>query len=80
MLTRMNRLWNVLRFRCLRVIIAGVGSLFVSAAALAQQAQAAPQPSLSKLPPVWLGLLVMFLMLVLVISVSLMPSKRGHQD
>jgi len=37
-------------------------------------------PKLAKAPPVWLGLLVMFALLVLVVGVSLMPSKRGHQD
>lgn len=37
-------------------------------------------PHLSKAPAVWLGLLVMFFLLVPVVFVSLMPSKRGHQD
>ena len=54
--------------------------LMFTAAAWAQNSQAAPQPTLQKSPPVWLGLLVIFIMLVLVISVSLMPSRRGHQD
>jgi hypothetical protein len=29
---------------------------------------------------VWLGFVVMFLLTALVVGVSLMPSKRGHQD
>lgn len=48
------------------------------AIALAQAA--APQPSLRKAPPVWVGLLIMFLLLAVVMAVSLMPSKRTHQD
>jgi len=42
--------------------------------------QAAPQPSLRKSPAAWLGMLVMFLLLAIVLGISLMPSKRGHQD
>lgn len=42
--------------------------------------QAAPQPTLRKSPAPWLGLLVMFLLLAIVLGISLMPSKRGHQD
>lgn len=41
---------------------------------------AAPQPSLRNAPPVWLGLLIMALLLAMVMAVSLLPSKRGHQD
>ena len=41
---------------------------------------AAPNPSLKKAPPAWLGMLVMFILLALVLGVSLLPSKRGHQD
>jgi len=42
--------------------------------------QAAPQPNVRKSPAPWLGMLVMFLLLAIVLGVSLMPSKRGHQD
>ncbi len=48
------------------------------AIALAQQAP--PAPSLRRSPPVWLGLLVMFVLLAAILSVSLLPSKRSHQD
>lgn len=44
------------------------------------QATAPPPPILKKSPPVWLGFLVMALLLVIVLLVSLMPSKRTHQD
>ena len=30
--------------------------------------------------PIWLGFLVMFVLLAIVVAVSLMPSKRSHQD
>ncbi len=39
-----------------------------------------PLPSFKRSSPVWLGYLVMFVLLAAVILVSLMPSKRGHQD
>lgn len=75
----MNR---VIRRQVRRAPVLGAvfAGLVPAAATLAQAAQPAPAPSLSKLPPVWLGLLVIFLLLVIVIMVSLMPSKRGHQD
>jgi len=44
------------------------------------QAGAPPAPILKKSPPVWLGFLVMALLLIIVMFVSLMPSKRSHQD
>jgi hypothetical protein len=43
-------------------------------------AAGAPTPSLKKSPGAWLGILVMFLLLVAVLGVSLLPSKRSHQD
>jgi len=43
-------------------------------------AQTAPQPTARKVPPVWLGYLVIFVLLAVILAVSMMPSKRGHQD
>lgn len=61
--------------------VAALGlTLLITASAHAQDNSPPPQPSLSKAPPVWLGLLVIFFMLVAVISVSLMPSRRTHLD
>lgn len=37
-------------------------------------------PNLSRTPAPWLGYVIMFVLLALVVGVSLMPSKRGHQD
>jgi hypothetical protein len=38
-----------------------------------------PAPSASSAPP-WVGFFFMGVLLALVLGVSLMPSKRGHQD
>lgn len=44
-------------------------------------AQATPDsPTIRQSPPVWWGYAILFLLLVVVLAVSLMPSKRGHQD
>ena len=47
--------------------------------ALAQSA-APPQPALSRSAPVWIGFFFMVILLTIVLGVSLIPSKRGHQD
>jgi len=44
------------------------------------QGSAPPQPALSRSAPVWIGFLFMVILLTIVLGVSLMPSKRGHQD
>ena len=62
----------------LQVIRWALMVLAVLAPAVAQ-AQSTDQV-LQRAPPVWLGYLVMFVLLVVVLAVSLMPSKRGHQD
>ena len=41
---------------------------------------AAPSPNLKKAPPAWVGLGIMFILAALVVSISLLPAKRGHQD
>lgn len=47
-------------------------------AAFAQEA--APDPDISGTPTPIYGFIVMFLMIAVVVSISLMPSKRGHQN
>ena len=42
--------------------------------------QEVPQPDLKRSAPVWLGIAVAFVLTAVVMLVSLMPSKRGHQD
>jgi hypothetical protein len=55
--------------------------LFAAAAPVIAWADApAPSPTLKKSPGAWIGILVMFILLALVVSVSLLPAKRGHQD
>ncbi|MBT8487113.1 MAG: hypothetical protein HKO59_02865 [Phycisphaerales bacterium] len=49
------------------------------AVAFAQET-APPQPSLGRYPAIWVGYLVIMVLLAIVVAVSLMPSKRGHQD
>ena len=39
-----------------------------------------PEPSLRKSPAAWIGFILMFLFFGVVITISLMTSKRGHQD
>jgi hypothetical protein len=41
---------------------------------------APPMPTLSAGKPVWLGFAVMFVLVAIVVAVSIMPSKRSHQD
>jgi len=58
-------------------------SLLAAAAVLAPVTTLAtpPQPSpLQSSAPPWVGFFFMGLLLALVLGVSLMPSKRGHQD
>jgi hypothetical protein len=73
----------IMRAQCSR-LLSRVARVVVFAAALGAPAvafaQAAPSPSLRRSPPVWLGLLIMFVLLAVVLGISLLPSKRGHQD
>ncbi len=48
-------------------------------ATAAAQSMAPPQPVL-KGPAPWVGYVIMVLLVTLVLGVSLLPSKRGHQD
>ncbi len=70
----------------LRILPTSVARATVTALALLAPAVAwaqdnvPPPPTLSRTPKPWLGFVVMFLLVALVLGVSLMPSKRGHQD
>ncbi len=44
------------------------------------QVTAPPQPTLNRSPAAWIGYMIMIVLLAMVIVVSLLPSKRGHQD
>ena len=40
-----------------------------------------PNPSQNQnAPAVWMGMLLMFIIVAIIVSISMMPSKRGHQD
>ncbi len=80
MLTHMLRLVlaRILNSLTLSPIVTTMALALMTASARADTA--APQPNLLKAPPVWLGLLVMFVLLAMVITVSLMPSRRSHLD
>ncbi len=70
-----------LRFLSTSVSRATVTALALLAPAVAwAQENVPPPPTLSRTPKPWLGFVVMFLLVALVLGVSLMPSKRGHQD
>jgi cytochrome b561 len=48
---------------------------------IAQAVQMAPpEPHLRKTAAAWVGFMLMFLFFGVVIAISLMSSKRGHQD
>ena len=44
------------------------------------QSTAPPEPKVSRHYPPWIGYIFMFILLVAVLGVSLLPSKRAHQD
>ncbi|MDP7008127.1 MAG: hypothetical protein QGI78_00995 [Phycisphaerales bacterium] len=48
--------------------------------ALAAAAAIPPTPNVRKGPATWMGFGLMFLFFAAVVLVSIMPSKRGHQD
>jgi hypothetical protein len=52
--------------------------VLLTSLALAQAA--APAPTATKASPAWLGYLIVFVLLAAVVSVSLMPSRRSHQE
>jgi hypothetical protein len=61
-----------------RAIVAAV-TVLAPAVSWAQE-NVPPSPTLSRVPKPWIGFAVIFLLVFLVLSVSLIPSKRGHQD
>ena len=50
------------------------------ASQIALAAASPPEPSLRKPPSTWVGYVLMFIFFGIVISVSIMSAKRGHQD
>jgi len=56
-----------------------VAAVVAPVTALAQD-NAPPQPNLTRYAPTWVGFFFMVVLLAVVVGVSLLPSKRGHQD
>ena len=68
-----------LRTLVARFVAAALVGVAILTPALAHAA-APPTPGLRRGAPAWLGFGVIFLLAVVVLSVSLLPSKRGHRD
>jgi hypothetical protein len=54
-------------------------ALLVPAAVTVAQT-APPEPALRRAPSPLVGYFIMFVLLVAIIAISIMPSKRSHQD
>ena len=67
------------RLSC-RVGVAVMMAVAILAPAIAFAQEGPPSPSLRRYPPAWVGFFVMFVLLAVIVTISLMPSKRGHQD
>tara|TARA_B100000674_G_C37828020_1_gene909123 strand:+ start:590 stop:817 length:228 start_codon:yes stop_codon:yes gene_type:complete len=75
----MHRIQHLLdTTRCL--LLAGV--LLCCEIAVAMPTNLAPpQPAANKnTPAVWVGILIMLLIVGVILTISLMPSRRSHQD
>lgn len=70
----MIRLARVLSPAAMLLAVTAVHRLAVA------QEGAPPAPSLTRAPAPWLGYVIMFVLLALVLGVSLLPAKRGHRD
>ena len=64
-------------FRRLQQIMVATAVVLTPAVA---HAAAPPSPGLQQAQPAWIGFIFMFLLTLTVLAVSLMPSKRSHQD
>lgn len=65
-------------FRSLLIVLVSLSTVLVPA--MASFANAPDSPTLRKVPAAWIGYVIVFILLAIVLAVSLMPSKRGHQD
>ncbi len=64
----------------LLTLVAAVSMGGVTTSAAAQTTSAAPEPRVSRLYPVWVGYALTAVLGLGILGVSLMPSKRAHQD
>ena len=65
--------------RVLPLLYAGLCLAYSSPLVLAA-ATTPPNPNLRKSPAAWMGIGLMFIFFGIVITISLISSKRGHQD
>jgi FtsH-binding integral membrane protein len=68
------------RLASLTALLMAAIPLLTPAIAAAQRVTPPTTPGLRNAPAPWVGFAIMFVLLIIVIAVSLMPSKRGHQD
>ncbi len=66
--------------RRLQTLLATFLCSTIALEAIAAAAAIPPTPNIRKGPAPWMGFGLMFLFFAGVILVSIMPSKRGHQD
>lgn len=76
-LTSMRYVKHLIRWATAAVWLLAVLS---PAVAFAQRTSTPEQPSLRNAPQVWMGYLIIVVLLAIVMAISLMPSKRSHQD
>ena len=76
---RHNRLHKCSAHARATAALFAVLALVTPAVTFAQEL-APPQPTLNRYPQPWIGFMIIFVLLAMVIAVSLLPSKRGHQD
>lgn len=55
-------------------------SLILTATTAFAQKTGVPQPALTRVQPAWIGIVLMIIMVMVVVFVSLLSSKRSHQD
>ena len=77
MLNSMRRTLTRLTSGFWMVYLAGLAAL---TPAIAWAQTAAPAPALKRAPPVWVCYRLMAVLLGIVLAISLLPSKRSHQD
>ncbi|MDG2053443.1 MAG: hypothetical protein P8J86_01920 [Phycisphaerales bacterium] len=63
----------------IRLLILSLPVIWIAQDVLAAPV-APPSPELRKSPAAWIGILLMVLLVVVILVISLWPSKRGHQD
>ncbi|HWB20810.1 MAG TPA: hypothetical protein VG711_10945 [Phycisphaerales bacterium] len=60
--------------------LVGLMSLILTATTAFAQKTGVPQPALTRVQPAWIGIVLMIIMVMVVVFVSLLSSKRSHQD